>query len=75
MTIEGFRKQAGGRGFADAAGAGEQVSVVQAVVFDGVAERTSDMLLPRDLIKSLRSPFSRDYLVRHRESKIVNSKS
>ena len=37
-------------------------------VFEGIAQRLRNDLLACDLLKGLRPPFSRDYLVRHREA-------
>ena len=65
MAVQGLRQNAGGRRFADAAGSRKQISVMQTVVFDGIAQRLRNVLLAGDLFKSLRPPFSGDHLIGH----------
>src|SRR5438552_3696699 len=54
FAVERLGEDAGGGGFADAAGAGEEVGVGDAVAGDGVAEGLGDGLLPDQVAEQLR---------------------
>ena len=54
-TIESLGDQTGGGGFADAADAGQNVSVVQAVVVDGVGRGLHQRFLSQQVFKILRT--------------------
>ena len=66
VAIQGFGEQPRGRCFADAARAGKEISVMQPVVLDRVAQRARDRFLPGDFVKCLRAPFAGDYLIGHK---------
>src|SRR6185369_5074985 len=53
------------RSFADAARAREQVSVMQPLMLDGIAERARNWFLSGDFVEGLRAPLARDYLIGH----------
>ena len=57
-AIERFGEDARERGLADAAGAGEQISVVQPLLGERVRERTHDVLLPDELREVARPVFA-----------------
>jgi hypothetical protein len=65
VAIESFCEQTRGGGFADSASTGKQVSVVQPIMFDCVAQRASDGLLTRHFVKALWAPFASYYLIGH----------
>ena len=60
-TIQRLGKDSRNGGFADTARAGEQVSMMQSILRERIAQGTNDMLLPRQLSESLGSPFSCKY--------------
>ena len=68
MAVEGLREKAGRGRLPNTSSTGEDVGVMQALVLDRVAERTRNVVLARDLFKSLGPPFSSDYLIRHLSS-------
>ena len=53
-AVEGLGQNAGRRGLADAAGAGEQVGVPDAVAGDGPLQGLGDVLLADQLVERLR---------------------
>ena len=53
-AVERLGQDAGGRRLADAAGAGEQVGVADAIAGDGVLQRPGDVLLADELVERLR---------------------
>jgi hypothetical protein len=65
MTVESFGKQSRGGGFADAARTREQISVVQTLMLDRVAQRAGDCFLAGYFVEALRPPFACNYLVGH----------
>ena len=65
LAVEGAGQDAGGRGLADAAGAGEHEGLGDAAGRDGVAKGLGDALLPDHLVEALRPPLARENLVRH----------
>ena len=65
MAVERFGQDAGGGSFADTASTREQVGVGDTVHLYGVDQGFGDGLLADDLIKMLRAPFSRYYLIGH----------
>ena len=66
-AIERFGEDAGGGGLADAADAGKNIGVRDAVRLDGVRERARDVLLPDDVAERLRAIFSGDDFIAHGE--------
>lgn len=58
-AIQGFGKDACDGGFAHAARAGEQVSMMQTVLRQRIAQSLHDMLLPRQLREGFGAPFAR----------------
>jgi hypothetical protein len=66
VAVEGLGQDAGDGGLAHAAGAGEQVGVVQAVVVQGVHQGAQHVLLPHHFMEIARAPLARQYLVTHR---------
>src|SRR5690349_9189806 len=73
MTIECFRQQARGSCFANAACAGEEISVMKPLMLDGVSQRARDGFLACYFVECLRTPFARDYLVGHLVVCLVSS--
>ena len=69
MTVESFSEQARGRRLANAACATEEISVMQPLVLDGVAQGARDGFLPRHFLEGLRTPFASDDLIRHLKGK------
>ena len=65
MTIERPRDQTCGGGLADAARAGEKISVMQPSMLDRVAQCAGQNFLPRHIFEFLRAPLAGDYLIRH----------
>jgi hypothetical protein len=63
VTIQRFRQKSGGRCFADAARAAKQICVMQAVVFDRVAQSARNRFLTGNFFKRLRSPFAGNNLI------------
>ena len=63
LAVQCLREQPRDRGLADAARAGEQVRVVQPVLFEGVHERLHDVRLPDQLVEAPRPPFQCKYRV------------
>ena len=59
------RQDAGGRGLADAARAGEDERLRDAAGRDRVAQRLRDAALADDVIEPLRTPFAGEDLVGH----------
>ena len=53
-AVERLGQDAGGRRLADAAGAGEQIGVADAVAGDGLLQRLGDVLLADQLVERLR---------------------
>ena len=65
LAVEAFGKHARQRGFAHAASAGEQISMVEAPGVQRVRQGTQDMALPDDLAEITRPPFSGEDLISH----------
>ena len=65
LAVETFGEHARQRGFAYAAGAREEVGVVQAVAVQRVRERTQHMALPDHLGKITRTPFPGENQISH----------
>jgi hypothetical protein len=65
-AIHGFGENAGRRGFADAARAGEDVGVSDAIFLDGVGESFGYVFLSDEVREGLRAPLPCDHLVGHR---------
>ena len=59
FTIQRFGKDTRDGGFAYAAGSGEQIGMVQAILHQRVAQRLHDMLLPRQLSEVPGTPLTR----------------
>ena len=68
FAVEAFGEDAGDGGFAHAARAGEQVGVVQAAFFQGVAQGFDDVFLSDEVGEGFRPPFAGEYLVCHKKS-------
>src|SRR5207249_3635789 len=66
--VQAFGKNAGDSRLPGAARPAKQISVRDAVLLDGVAERLSDMLLPHHVAEALRPVFSGYYLIRHKSN-------
>ena len=64
-AVEGFGEDAGGCGLANAAGAGKDVGVSDAIIPDGVLQSFRDVSLSDEISKGLRAPFASDDLVGH----------
>ena len=64
-AIEALGENPRDRGLAHAAGAGEEVRVVQTTAFERVGQRLHDMLLARELGERFRPPFAGKDLVGH----------
>jgi hypothetical protein len=64
-AVEGLGEDARRRGLADAAGAGEEEGVGDAVLFDGVGQRLGDVLLADEVIELLGSPLAGQDQVGH----------
>ncbi len=65
MAVERFGQKPCSRGFSDTAGTGKQISVMQPLVLNRIAQGASDGLLARHFIKALRAPFAGDNLIGH----------
>jgi hypothetical protein len=65
LAIQCFGKDAGEGGLADAAGSREQISVMQALLLQGIGKRADDVLLADQLLKCLGAPLSRQHLITH----------
>ncbi|EHM52064.1 hypothetical protein HMPREF9080_02556 [Cardiobacterium valvarum F0432] len=63
FAVEGFGKDAGDGGFTDAACAGEEIGVVDAVVIKRVGQRLGYMCLANQLVKVFRAPATGEYLI------------
>ena len=57
-AVEGFGNQPRGGGLADPADAGQNISVVKAVVVDGVGQGLHQRILPQQIFKILRAVFA-----------------
>ena len=64
-AVKRFRQYPRSRCFADSARPDEQIRMRQPVLRDGILERARDMRLPDQIVKSLRSIFSRENFVAH----------
>jgi hypothetical protein len=64
-AVEALREDARDRRLADAAGAGQEIRVVQAIARQRVGERGDDVLLPDELLERLRSPLAGERLIAH----------
>ena len=64
-AVERHGQDAGDGGFADAAVAGKDVAVGDAVLGEGVGQGAGDVVLAGDVRKTLRTVFSRQYLIAH----------
>ena len=65
LAIEAFREDPGEGRLAHAAGPGEQVRVVQALLIQRVAQRPDHVLLPDQRLERARSPLAGENLVGH----------
>ena len=65
LAIERFGQNARDRGLAHAAGAGEQICVVQALLDQRIGQGLDHMLLPHHFGEIARAVFAREYKVRH----------
>jgi len=65
-AIERLRQDARRRCFADAAGSDEQIGVRETILLDRILQRSRDMRLPDEIVKSLGTIFSGKDLVTHR---------
>ncbi|MPM54086.1 hypothetical protein SDC9_100859 [bioreactor metagenome] len=63
LTVDRFGENPRDGGFADAAGADQQIGVSYPVADDGVAEGSDHMTLPDDVGEGLRTPFAGDDLM------------
>ncbi len=64
-AVERLRQDARDRGLADAAGAGEQIGVVQAAALQRMGERAHHMILSDQGGEGLGAPFARQHGTRH----------
>src|SRR5207302_4788104 len=64
-AVQRLREDARGRRFADAANAGEEIRVMDALSLDRVLQRADDRLLSDDVAEGLRPVFARERLVGH----------
>ena len=64
-AVQCLGKDAGRCGLTNAACARKQIGMVEPVVLDRIAERTSDVLLAGNFLEVSRPPFSGDNLIRH----------
>jgi len=65
MAVQAHRQDSGNRSLPDAAMSAENVSMSDALQFDGIFESTGNVILPDHLRKALRTIFARQYLVAH----------
>ncbi len=65
-AVEGLGENAGDGRFADATVAGEDVAVGDPVLIERVNQRSGYVILACDVRKTLRTIFSRQYLIAHR---------
>jgi len=65
VTIQRAGDQAGGRGLAHPASAGEEIGMMQAIMRNCILQRARQDFLARDIFKFLRAPLAGDYLVGH----------
>ena len=65
FTVEAFGENPRDSGLADAAGAGKQVGMVQAVVVQGVDERLQHVFLADHFTETARAPLAGENLIRH----------
>ena len=63
LAVERFGEDAGDGGFADAACAGKEVSVVDAVMVQRVGQRLGHMRLADQFVKVFRPPFACENLI------------
>ena len=65
-AVEGFGKDAGGRGFTDATGTDEKKGVGEATLGDGVGEGADDVVLADEFGKGARAVFASEDEVTHK---------
>ena len=65
LTIQRLRKDAGGRGFPDAARANEKIGLREAFGIHRILKGAGDVVLPNNLGKGLRTVFSGEDTVTH----------
>ena len=65
LTIQRLRKDAGGRGFPDAARANEKIGLREALRVNGILQGAGDVVLPDNLGEGLRTVFSGEHTVTH----------
>jgi hypothetical protein len=70
LAVEALGEDARERRLADAARAGEEIGVVQALRVERVAQRAHDVLLPDQAREILGAPLARKYLVAHRRRRV-----
>ena len=71
LAVQALGKDARNGGLAHAAGAGEQVGVVQAVVIQGIYQRLTHMLLTDQFTESAGAPFAGENLVGHENTRLA----
>jgi hypothetical protein len=64
-AVQRFGQDTCGGGFADAASAGKNVGVGDAIVLNGVGQSVGDVFLSNKIFESLRTPLSRNDLIAH----------
>ena len=65
LAVEAFGNEPGERGLAHAAGARQQVGMMEPIAAQRVDQGTQHVLLPDHLFEGLRTPTAREYLVTH----------
>jgi hypothetical protein len=65
LAVECLGQDAGECGLADAAGAGEQIGVVELIAVERIGERAHDMLLPDHIVERPGTPFAGKHLIGH----------
>ena len=73
LAVQRFREQARDRRLADAARAGEQIRVVQAIVGERVRQRLDDVRLPDEFLEPPRPPLARQNRVTHALSRLLEN--
>jgi hypothetical protein len=58
FTVEGFGKYARRRSLADATDSGKKIRMGNPISPDRIAQRPGDMLLPGDIVETLRPPLA-----------------
>ena len=66
LAVEAFGQNARNRGFAHAARAGEQISMMQAAFVERIAQSLHHMLLADQIGKGFRPPLTGENLISHK---------